>query len=166
MEQVEVMVELLLWAHAESKILQAEIYGLLGDELKGILLLEHVIEEYGGVEGGRFVLMAEEELFRLLFHSAERLKQFGDFALAEARYRKCMALQPDNLSVHRGLVEVVYQRGRIDQLIDEYESELDGQPTNPIFLYGLGLAYSYLGERNASDLERSNRYLMQALDED
>lgn len=166
LEQLELMVPMLLWAHAESKILQAEIYGLLGDELKGVLLLEQAIKDYGSVEGGRFGLMAEEELFRLLFRSAERLKQYGELAFAEARYRKCMTLQPDNLSVHRGLVEVVYQRGGIDSLIEEYEAKLRNQPTNPIFLYGLGLAYSYLGERNISQLERSNRYLQQALDED
>jgi len=163
------LVPTLLWAHAESKIMQAKIYGSMGDELKGILLLEDVIGSFGLVEGGRYIPEAEESLFHLLFESAERLKTLRDFRLAEARYRRALQLRPEDVRVHRGLVESVFQQRQTDKaeaLIREYEEKLRDNPRDPILLYGLGLAFSYYGEDRPEQLEQSNVFLKRALAED
>lgn len=169
LERIEEIVPTLLWAHAEAKILQAKVHGNMGDELKGILLLGGVIDSYGSVEGGYYASAARETLFSLLFDSAERLRTSGDpvdLALAEARYRRAMELRSDDVRIHRGLAETMYRRGRAGELIQEYEKKREDRPKDPILLYGLGLAYSYLGEARPEYLKRSNDYLIQALEED
>lgn len=166
LERVEEIVPELRWAHAEAKILIAKVYGARGDQLKGILLLENVIHEYASLEGGRYALKAKEELFDLLFDSAERLKALGDFTLASARYQKALNLRADDIRIHRGLVEAMFRSGRIDELIQKYEKQLEVQPKDPILLYGLGLCFSYRGERSPEFLRRSNAFLIQALAED
>ena len=105
LEQMEVLVPDQAWAHAEAKILLANAYGQELDELKGMHLLEEVLTQYRSVEGGRFIPGAEEALFQLLFDSAERLKINGDYSLAEARYRKALLYRPDDVRVHRGLID-------------------------------------------------------------
>ncbi len=165
LERVEEMVPTLTWAHAESEILQARIYQEMGDELKGIFLLKDVIDSYRSLEGGRFVLQAREALFKLLFRSAERLKAAGDFALAESRYRKALELRPNDIRLHRGLVEAVARRGKLEGVIREYRKKLQEEPQNPVLLYGLGLALSYWGEGRPKILEQSNSFLSKALAE-
>lgn len=166
LELIELMVPDLRWAHAEANILRARVYGELGSELQGILLMERIVEDFGNVEGGRFVSTAEEALFNLLFDSAERLKSLEDYTLAESRYRKALQLRPDDVRVHRGLIEVVYRGGGIEELIQDYETRLQDRPRDPVLLYGLGLALSYYGENRPEVLQRSNIYLIQALEED
>jgi len=166
LERVERVFPSLLWAHAEAKILSARIYGMMGDDLRGIFLLEDVINTYGSLEGGRFTLIAQEALFEILFQSAEKLKAGGDYALAEARYRRAVELRPQDIRTHRGLVEAGYRNGKIEKLIQEYQERLKDAPRDPIFLYGLGLAYSYWGEREPEYLKKSNVFLTRSLAED
>ena len=52
------------------------------------------------------------------------------------------------------------------KLIQEYKEKLKNSPNDPVLLYGLGLAYSYHGERNTDVLELSNDYLEKALEQD
>ncbi|MFH1943109.1 MAG: tetratricopeptide repeat protein, partial [bacterium] len=165
LERVAEIAPSLAWAHAESKILQARIFGMMGDELKGRLLLEEVMGSYGSIEGGRFIPAAEDALFSLFFHSAETLKDSEDFVLAEARYRRAMQLREDDIRVHRGLVESMYHAGKVDAIVLEYENGCKENPNNPIYLYGLGLALSYKGEDKPEYLNKSNIYLNQALEE-
>ena len=169
LERIPVTVPSLRWAHAEAKILQARIYGMMGEDLRGTLLLEEVIASYESVEGGRYASQARETLFELLVNSADGLKDARDFRLAEARYRKALELRPEDIRIHRGLVESVSGQGRddrIEALIQEYEEKLERRPGNPVLLYGLGLTYSYYGENRPERLERSNALLLQALAED
>jgi CHAT domain-containing protein/lipopolysaccharide biosynthesis regulator YciM len=166
LEKVEEIVPSLYWAHAKAMILKAEVYALMGDELKGQFILKEVMKSYDNVEGGYYAQEAKDQMFRLLFNSGERLKDAGDFALAASRYRKAMKIYSDDIYVHRGLIETMYRSGKIRVLIEEYKEDLKTRPNDPILLYGLGLAYSYYGEKEQDLLDVSNILLEKALAED
>ena len=163
LEQVHLLAPAEPWAHARARILQARVFALMGDDLKGILRLEGIQREFEDLEGGVYAAEAREDLFALLFESAERLRLLRDYELAGARYRKALSLEPDNIDIHRGLIACMYYTGRIGVLIQEYASRLESDPDNPVLLYGMGLALSYQGERDVGILKQSNRYLEEAL---
>lgn len=163
---VEQVAPEMLWAHAEAKIYLAEIYSIKGDALKGILLLEELIQTYAMVEGGGYVQRARALLFDQLYESAETLKNQNDFSLSEARFRQALGIRPDDIRVHWGLIESAYRQGHILNIVEEYQTRIHENPNDPIILAALGLAYSYAGESNPKTLEQSNTLLLQALDED
>ncbi len=165
-EKVEEIVPEAVWAHAKSRILQAKAYGRIQDELRGVYLLEDVIQNYRTVEGGAYMFEAEDVLFDLLFTSAERLSVSGDYQLAASRYLKAMEIRPKEVRVHRGLIECMFQSGKINEVVREYEQKLKEHPTDPVYLYGLGLALSYQGERASEILKKSNQLLEASLAED
>jgi len=165
LEQMEGMVPGLLWAHAKSKIMQAGVRSLSGDDLKGIFLLESVIQRFQSIEGGRFAAEAKDSLFALLFRSAERLKMTGDCNLAAVRYKKALELKPFDIPCHRGWVECLSRIGKIEEAILEYDRKLAEAQRNPVLLYGMGLALSYQGEKNPNVLKKSNEYLAFSLEE-
>ncbi|HEX9934498.1 MAG TPA: tetratricopeptide repeat protein, partial [bacterium] len=165
LEQMESIVPGLDWAVAKSKIVQAQLRSLSGDDLKGIFLLEGVIQNYPSLEGGRYALEAKDTLFTLLFRSAERLRSTGDNQLAGVRYRKALDLRFNDVPCHRGWVECLYRAGRLDEAMQEYRTRLRQNPRDPVVLYGLGLALSYQGEKDAGLLEKSNVYLSLSLEE-
>lgn len=154
------------WAHAEARILEADVFGRTGDDLKGILRLEAAIREFETLEGGVYAARARDLLFRILFESAESLKRNQDFELAGARYRKALTIRPEDVACHRGLVECMTRTGRIQNQIQDYTEKLQSDPDNPVLLYSLGLAYSYAGDRDIGMLEQSNDFLQRALAED
>ena len=166
LERVPVMVPGLDWAHAEADLLRARAYDRMGDKLKAKNLLRDVREAYASLEGGRYAAEAEDLLFTLLFNSAEERRQYGELAAAETQYREALAIRPDDIRIHRGLIEVVHRQGRILTLIEDYKTALSENPKDPILLYSLGLVYSYFGERDKDILQLSNDYLHQALSED
>ncbi len=171
LDQVQVLAPELPWADADAKLLKARVYGKMEDELYGILLLEEVMDSYADLEGGRYAWSAREDLFTLLFTSAQRLKGLGDYRLAESRYRKALEIKPDHVQAHWGLVETVYleerrlagYKGALNALIREYEIQLSKNPDEAVLQAGLGLAYSYRGEKNAELLKKSNATLSGAL---
>jgi tetratricopeptide (TPR) repeat protein len=166
LEHVEDLVPNQAWALARSKIVQAEVNRLRGDDLRGIFLLESVIHDYGMVEGGRFTDEAKDALFNLCLNSAERLKEQGDYSLAASRYQKALDLNPKEIQVHRGLIETFSRLHKIELMVQSYTEQLKRDPANPVLLYGLGLALSYKGETDSEELKKSNTYLLQSLGED
>jgi CHAT domain-containing protein/Tfp pilus assembly protein PilF len=166
LNQVEKMAPDLSWAHAKARIQQARLYGETGDELRGLLLLESVSETYRTVDGGRWAMQAEEELFSLLLNSADRLKLAGDHVLARTRYNRAVQLKPENLEAHRGYIETSNFTGKIEAVIREYADKVEERPKDPVLLYGFGLALSYQGEEDSGQLEVSNSVLGRALNED
>ena len=165
LNQIEKLMPHEPWAHAKAKILQAQIYSLMKEDLRGILLLEQVIAEYHSLEGGQLRIEATEALFSILIRSADELMEMEDYALAYARLGKAMTLHPDDVQVHRQFVESGYRSGKIEPVILFYENEVEKNPNQPEYLYGLGLALSYRGERREEDIYRSNMYLKLALDQ-
>jgi len=166
LEEMAYLVPSEQWAQAEARILEAEVYSLMDDDLKGILRLEGAIQEYETLEGGIYAMKVRDTLFRILFESAESLRLNQDYDLAGARYRKALTLRSKDVACHRGLIECMSRTGRIHGQIQFYEENIQVEPEDPVLLYGLGLAYSYAGERNIDDLEQSNYFLMRALSED
>jgi CHAT domain-containing protein/Tfp pilus assembly protein PilF len=165
LENMEALVPGLLWAHAKAKIMQAQLRSISGDDLKGIFLLENVIQNLGTVEGGRYAVEANDSLFSLLYRSAERLKNAGDVPLAVVRYKKALELRCDDVACHRGWVECLSRTDRIEEALKDYEERLKASPRDPVLLYGMGLALSYKGEKDAGLLKKSNDYLTLSLDE-
>ena len=172
LEQVDLLAPTLRWAQAKSRLLLAQAYRLQSDFLKAKQLLLEIVEKYEDVEGGRFRIEAEEALFKLTFETAEQSRALHDFPLAAARYQLALTLHPDDIRIHRGLVESVYywqrqrQNHKLDSLIVYYEKQLQDFPDQPVIQYSLGLALSYAGERSIDDLKRSNGYLRAALEND
>ncbi|MFC1569767.1 tetratricopeptide repeat protein, partial [bacterium] len=143
LEQVDLIAPQLQWAQAKSRLMQASAYDQLDDFLKAKMLLEEVIEQYGDVEGGLYHIEAEQQLFLLTFNSAELSKSLLDFPMAAARYHMALILRPNDIRVHRGLVESAYywqrqrKNGKLDLLIQDYEQQLQQNPNQPILQYSL-----------------------------
>ncbi|MBN1782016.1 CHAT domain-containing protein [bacterium] len=172
LEQVPVLVPGLRWSHGKALLMQADIADRQNDFLKARQLLYSVIDEYDDVEAGLYRRKAEAQLFELSLRSAETSKALRDYPLAVSRYRTAMDLEPEDIRVHRGLVESSYywqrqrDNGKLDSLIHDYQNILQRDPDRPVILYSLGLAFSYRGEREISMLNKSNEYLLAALESD
>ncbi|MBN2104465.1 CHAT domain-containing protein [bacterium] len=172
LEQVDLIAPRLRWAQAKSRLMQAFAYDRLNDFLKSRQLLVTVIENYADVEGGHYRIQAEQQLFDLTFNAAERSKSLGDFPLAAARYEMALRQRPEDIRVHRGLVESnyyyqkQYQNGKLDSLIQQLKRKIQENPDQPVLQYGLGLALSYAGERDLDMLESSNTHLLASLEDD
>ncbi|HHS12580.1 MAG TPA: CHAT domain-containing protein [bacterium] len=154
------------WAQAESRIARARIHRERTEELEASLILEEVMNRYATVEGGVYYAQARELLFQILSESARRLAGLGDLGLAEARYRRALAMDSDDLELHRGLIETAYRAGRLETLSAEYEAALEEDKRNPALLYARGLILSFLGETDRRILKKSNEWLYLALAED
>lgn len=172
LEQVDLIASSLQWAQAKSCLLQAIAYDHLNDFLKARQLLVTVIEKYGDVEGGHYRIEAEKQLFDLTFNTAELSRSMRDYPLAAVRYRMALRQRSDDIRVHRGLIESMYywqkqrQNGKLDSLILNYRQQLQENPAQPILQYSLGLALSYVGERDLDVLKLSNAHLLAALEDD
>jgi CHAT domain-containing protein/Tol biopolymer transport system component/predicted negative regulator of RcsB-dependent stress response len=172
LEQVDLLAPDLRWAQAKSRLLLAQAYRLQSDFLKARQFLLEIMEKYEDVEGGRYRNEAESQLFQLAFETAEQSRALHDFPLAAARYQVALNLRPDDIRVHRGLIESVYywqrqrQNHKLDSLIVFYENKLHESPDQPIIQYSLGLALSYAGERSIDELKKSNSHLLSALEND
>ena len=166
LEQVAFIVPGEAWAHARADMAMAEVFQKQGDALQGIFILEDVITKYALVEGGQYAREAETRLFDMLSESGERLKLQGDYALAASRFRRALTLRNDAIHVHRGWIESMFFSGKIHDVIRYYENQLARKSDDPLLLYGLGLALSYMGERDRDIIEESNEKIEQALAED
>ncbi|MDZ7964432.1 MAG: tetratricopeptide repeat protein [Nostoc sp. DedSLP03] len=85
-------------------------------------------------------------------HYAELNEQFGlnrqeagDFKIAELYYRQAIALQPDLVSSHTNLGEVLQQQGRFNDAIDFYKQALKIQPDYHHAYHNLGYLFQEKG---------------------
>lgn len=154
------------WAAARSRILQAVALSHLNEALKAYILLEETAERYRFTDGGLYAAQANDTLFSLYVRSARDLAAHDDFSLAAVRFRRASLLKPADLNARRGLVEAAYRSGALDNLVEEYERDLSGNPSDKVLLYSLGLAYSYLGQNSPEILDHSNSLLLRSLEED
>ncbi|MBN3877461.1 MULTISPECIES: tetratricopeptide repeat protein [unclassified Nostoc] len=85
-------------------------------------------------------------------HYAELNEQFGlnrqeagDFKIAELYYRQAIALQPDLVSSHTNLGEVLQNQGRFNDAIDSYQQALKIKPDYHHAYHNLGYLFQGKG---------------------
>jgi CHAT domain-containing protein/tetratricopeptide (TPR) repeat protein/WD40 repeat protein len=117
---------------------------------------------------------AQRELTGALIRRAQLLARNQDHEYALALFRQAREYDPKNLEAHRGYVETRHALGDLDEVIAEYEKAhpafarfappaRDETAPNETALYGLGLAYSYKGEKNLGLLRHSTALIERAL---
>ncbi|WP_322703267.1 tetratricopeptide repeat protein [Nostoc sp. DedQUE04] len=86
-------------------------------------------------------------------HYAELNEQFalgkqkaGDFKIAELYYRQAIALQPDLVSSHTNLGEVLQKQGRFNDAIDSYQQALKIKPDYHYAYHNLGYLFQEKGK--------------------
>ncbi|MBN2011100.1 CHAT domain-containing protein [candidate division KSB1 bacterium] len=159
---------------AEASLLIAEVQVQKGDDVQGIYQLKSVIDNFGHVQSGLYVVRAKQRLLDLYLTSARRLRTDADWNLALSRYRNALTIQPRNLDAIRGMLFCQSRLGRIDDGIAYFEQAIQQRPDDEVSRYALGLAYSYkateeserLGTKSAlrpGMLKKSNQYIEEAL---
>jgi len=138
---------------ATAELLIADAYLKNNEELRAINLLKEIVDKYGSVAGGLYVVMAKERLLEIYLNSGRRLRNSGDFQLAFQRYQGAIKIQSRNLEAHRGAIFALYQLGRIDDAIRIYSQKLQQYPDDEVAKYILGLCYSY---KATEESERKN----------
>ena len=128
---------------ARAKLLLAKIYFQKGDESRAIAEYKKVIDEFGDVQGGLFVVQAKEELLSIYIESGKRFRMGADVNAAYARYRDAVKMLPRDIEANRGMIASMYSLGLIDNAIRMYQNLNERYPNDEIFLYMLGLCYSY-----------------------
>ena len=165
-------------AHAYRRVLEIEPRNLIA-----IHAMQRVTEAAGRWDELVEVLELEadetddDELVAALLHRAGTVLEdhLDNREGAITRFRKVLALQPDNASALSSLGRLFYRAGRWDDLLGVYERELDSQPDRPdavIMLYKMGeLCETRLGRdqdaidyyRKAAELDHSYRPAITAL---
>ncbi|MEH2091296.1 tetratricopeptide repeat protein [Nostoc sp.] len=86
-------------------------------------------------------------------HYAELNEQFalarqqaGDFKIAELYYRQAIALQPDLVSSHTNLGEVLQKQGRFNDAIDSYQQAIKIKPDYHYAYHNLGYLFQEKGK--------------------
>jgi len=154
------------WARLEAQFKLARVLETSDQGDAAIDLLEDLSGEAGALTTDPSVLLARERLFVSYLASARRLMGVEDYRLAASRMRKAVALKPRHIEARRLWIESAYKGGQVQSVIRRLEAAIDGDSENAVLLYSLGLAYSYLGERQPGHLETSNRLLQRALAQD
>lgn len=128
---------------ARAELLIAQILIQQKEERRGINQYLKVISEFSEVQGGLYVVQAKEELLAIYLETGKRLRASGEPEIAWSRFRDAVRLFPGNLEAHRNLIATMYSLGRIDEAIAMYLNRRQQQPEDEVFLYMLGLCYSY-----------------------
>ncbi|HEX9974201.1 MAG TPA: tetratricopeptide repeat protein, partial [bacterium] len=128
---------------ARTKLLLAKIYIQKGDEVRAIAEYKKIIDEFGDVLGGLFVVQAKEELLSIYLESGKRFRLGADLNAAYARYRDAVKMLPRDIEANRGMIASMYSLGLIDNALKMYQNLITQYPRDEIYLYMLGLCYSY-----------------------
>lgn len=128
---------------ARAKLLLAKIYLQKGDEARAISEYKTVVDEFGDVQGGLFVVQAKQELLAIYLESGKRSRLGADLNAAYARYRDAVKMLPRDIEANRGMIASMYSLGLIDNALKMYQNLVTQYPGDEIYLYMLGLCYSY-----------------------
>ncbi|MFZ5516326.1 MAG: CHAT domain-containing protein [Candidatus Zhuqueibacterota bacterium] len=128
---------------ARASLIIARVYRRMSEELMAISTYKKVIQDFGDVQSGLYVVQAKEELLELYLQSGDRYRMAGDMQAANSRYRGAIQIMPGSLDAHRGLVATMYSLGDIDEAVKNYEKVCLKNPDDETMRYILGLCYSY-----------------------
>ena len=110
-----------------------------------------------------------QNLVRALLNKGEKLLAQNDWQLARSAFQSVLAYDSLNVEAHRGVVKCANRGNQLETVIGHYRKKILGSPENDVYLYTLGLAYSYLATRQEKLSEEyrllliSNNYLENAL---
>jgi CHAT domain-containing protein/Tfp pilus assembly protein PilF len=159
---------------ALAELALAEIYLERNQDIKAFQHYRNVVESYGHVQGGEYVVEAKERLVDAYIQSGNRLIRDREFNAAYTRFRSAIEIIPRQIDAHRNMVATMYMSGRIDEAIQWYEAMLVSFPNDEILLYMLGLCYSYkatensdktgnIGDLDLATMKKSTVYIETAL---
>ncbi|NOY79055.1 MAG: CHAT domain-containing protein [Calditrichaeota bacterium] len=115
------------------------------------------------------VWWVRQNLVRALLNKGEKLLSQNDWQLARSAFQSVLATDSLNVEAHRGIVKCADRGNQLAAVIGHYREKILKSPENDVYLYTLGLAYSYLATRQERLSEEyrllrlSNRYLENAL---
>jgi len=159
---------------ARAELILAEMYYEKGEDLRAINQYKKVIEEFGDVQGGLYVVQAMEQLLNVYLETGRQYRIAGDTRAANIRYRDAISIFSRHLDAHRGFVATMYALKQIDQAIQLYQNLQLAHPDDEVILYILGLCYSYKATElsdqkgkieflNPKYMKKSNELIQQAL---
>ncbi len=86
----------------------------------------------------------------------------SEFTQAVERYRERIRKAPENLNLHREMIEYAQQTNRLEVPLYIYKAAYEKQPTNTTILYVL--AYTYLMDDSESVLSEAEKLLQAAIE--
>jgi len=86
-----------------------------------------------------------------------------DRQISLASFRQVTKIASDNLQGHRGYIETLNLMGKGDEAYQEYSELVRQNPADQVYLYGKGLALSYIGGSDPKKLELSSAMIESAL---
>ncbi|HDP99429.1 MAG TPA: CHAT domain-containing protein, partial [bacterium] len=128
---------------AQTALLLGEVFLKRGDPFRATKQLRQLIDSFGGVQGGLYVVAAKERLFEIYVTTGDQFRNAGEFQAAYTRYRSALEVFPRSIDAHRRMISMIYALGRIDEGIKLYENLLNIHPEDEIYWYMLGLCFSY-----------------------
>lgn len=148
---------------AEALIASAQLQHNRGEYLLAQTALEEVEQSLFDLKDGYYARKARLLRIKLLVERAEYLASNGDWELSLTNYQKALALDPEDVKLHRGKIAAAQALGRLEETIFEYRRSHLRNEDSPEILYSLGLCLSYAGARNLDLLEESNSLIQQAI---
>ena len=152
----------------------AEIFEMKAEDLRAISQYKKVINEFGEIQSGLYVVRAKEQLLDLYMRTGKQLQMVGEIRAANSRYRDAIMIFSRHLEAHRGYVATMYALGKIDQAIQVYQNSHSTHRDDEVIIYILGLCYSYkateISDRtkniehlDVNNMKKSNELIQQAL---
>ncbi len=141
------------YSHFQEEVLEARLWKAnclvrMGESKQAFDFLERLIETYGDTQP-QFRKKVEKSLLDHLLKSAYSLDYMGDYELARVRFHRALSVDSSSIKAHSGYVESLFYMRQIDRAIQEYEKRIARNPDNNVYLYTLGLAYSFKGTEGA-----------------
>jgi tetratricopeptide (TPR) repeat protein/Tol biopolymer transport system component len=141
------------YSHLQQEALEARLWKAqclirMGESKQAFDFLERLIETFGDTRP-RFRRTVEKSLLNHLLKSAYSLEYMGDYELARVRFHRALSVDSSSIKAHSGYVESLFYMRQIDRAIKEYEALIGQHPDNNVYLYTLGLAYSFKGTEGA-----------------
>ncbi len=120
------------------------------------------IEQDSGAKREVYKRSRNEFINQSLEKAKYELKE-GEPRIAIKTYRNLIKYDYGITDAHRGLIQSYVALGETDKVLGEYEAALKEFPDEPVYLYSLGLALTYL---NPPDLDRSSDLIREAISKD
>ncbi len=159
---------------AQAQLLLAELFLKKNDDQRAVKCYSDVIQNYGAVQSGLYVVTAKERLLTTYLEIGDRVRRAGEYQAAYLRYNAAVQLSPKSIEANRRKIAMLYAMGRIDEAVDYYANLLHANPEDEFFIYLLGLCYSYkstekserahdLSQFSLPTMQKSNSLIEKAL---
>ena len=140
---------------------QRRLSEALGFYDKALAAYETIVRKYE--PGHEYHTRARSKYLRLSLLDGAQREREGEAALAEKRYRKILAFDPQMIQAHRKVIQLGVARGRRAALQNEYEARVSRDAGDFVGHYALGYLRTMARPLEAGDLDRAEKHIKRAV---